>query len=1444
MDINLSEFLKEYCTDIPDSVRMGRIYKLTYSENLKDFSFFAEFQNIVPYCDVSAFNNAIAKALEIESVTLNPRYPQELFQLSCMEDLIQRLKREISVVNGFLNDAEITLNNPDININLKHGGLDMLQKCGFSRKLSQLIYNQFGLNFNVSLDGEVSVSSTEYDEIIEKATAELPDYSEQLIPEKSAEEKRAEAVESAIPTQSVDSGSADLKFDGEVAEIVTGKAIRGTPVAISEAVKNLGTKTVIVGDVFATESKELRSGKTVVTFSVTDYSGSLLVKTFVKSEDKDELDKLNGIKSGTALLITGKIDYDEYARDICILANSIIKVKRKKKTDNYPEKRVELHCHSNMSAMDAVTDPVKLITRAAEWGHQAMAITDHGCVQAFPDCMYNMPKNFKVIYGMEAYVVNDIDRQLILKQPDNRDFNDEIIIFDVETTGLGFTKDRLTSIAAVKLKNLQNVDTFETMVNPQMHIPEKITELTGITDESVANAPTEDEALRKFMEFCGDNPVLVAHNANFDTTMINEVCKRHNIEFKYNWLDTLIMAQAMLPEMGRHKLNNVAKALKLGSFEHHRADEDALILSKIYVELVNRLKSQRGFTNIGQINEIVDDIDVKKLKSYHQIILVRNQAGLKNLYRLVSISNLEYFYKKPLIPKSVLMKHREGLIFGSACEAGELFQAMMERKPQSRIEELAKFYDYLEIQPICNNEFMVRDGTASDEEELKAFNQYIIDMGEKLNIPVCATCDVHFIDPKDAIYRKIILASMGFKDIENQAMLYFRTTDEMMKEFAYLGEEKAKEVVITNTNAIADMVEVVRPIPKGTFTPTIEGAEDDLVRITHDKAYEIYGNPLPDLVEKRLDRELSSIIKHGFSVLYIIAQKLVWNSVENGYLVGSRGSVGSSFVASMAGISEVNPLPPHYICPNEKCKYSEFILDGKYGSGFDLPQKNCPKCGTDMLREGHDIPFETFLGFDGDKAPDIDLNFSGEYQFYAHRYTEKLFGKSNVFKAGTISAVADKTAFGYVKKYCEENGINLNNSEMTRLSIGCTGIKRTTGQHPGGMVVVPSDYEVYDFTPVQHPADSADSEVITTHFDFNSLHDTILKLDELGHVVPTLYKHLEDLTGLEIKNVPAYDEQVIKMCTDCTVLGVSEEEIYCKTGSLGIPEMGTNFTIGMLLDAKPSRFSDFLQISGLSHGTDVWLGNAKDLIENKTCTISEVIGTRDSIMTYLLYKNVEPKMAFQIMEWTRKGKATKQFTPEIIQMLREHNVPEWYIESCLKIKYMFPKAHAAAYVIAAMKLGWFKLYKPLEYYSTYFSVRGEDFDAELAIRGIGAVRERIVQLKELGNDRSKKESDLYDILLITNEMMSRGYEFLSINLFKSHAVDYLIEDGKLRIPFAAMSGVGDNAAKGLYEAAQAGGFISIEEFQQMSGASKTTIDMLKTIGAFGDLPESTQMSFF
>lgn len=1441
MKVNLEEFLKEFTSEIPESIKNGDIYKITYTQKMDSISMYAVFPSLLEYNEIIGFEKNLEVILKLDRFRLYPRYDEKLFSMVYYKTLIDMLRREMSVVNGFLDGADTSLSENKLTIKVNHGGLSILQTHNFQSELSKLIYNQFGLKIDVELIGEALVSSESYDKMIEQASADMPDYSSQLMPEKTNEDLKHEAAEAATPTQSIDISALNLDFNHESAEIIKGKAIRTNPISISDALKMLGEKVVVVGDIFMSEIKELRNERKAVTYCITDFGGSVVVKLFGVNKDIDEL-PLGKLKKGSTILVSGKIDFDQFAHDIVIKADSIIQVKRTPKMDNYPEKRVELHCHTNMSAMDAVTEASKLIDRANMWGHQAIAITDHGNVQAFPDAMYNTPKNFKIIYGCEAYVVNDLDRAKIINKADTRSVNDEIIVFDVETTGLNSARERLTEIGAVKLKNMQIIDSFNIMVNPEKPIPQKIVELTGITDAMVADAPKDDEAVKKFMEFCGENAVLAAHNARFDDSFIQAACNRHGIKFEYTLIDTLVLCQCMLPEMGRHKLNLVAKQLKLGKFDHHRASDDARMLAKIYIELVGRLIKEKKLTTLDELNTKSGSIDVKKLKSYHQIILARNQAGMKNLYKLVSYGYLKYFYKKPLIPKSVLEAHREGLIFGSACESGELFRAMVDGKSDAELEKLAKFYDYLEIQPIQNNAFMIREGTADNDNDLINYNKKIVELGDRLGIPVCATCDVHFLDPKDAIFRKILLASMGFKDAEFQPPLYLRTTEEMLKEFEYLGEEKAKEVVITNTNAIADQIEIVRAIPKGTFTPTIDGAEEELTRITNEKAREIYGDPLPEIVEKRLNRELSSIIKHGFSVLYIIAQKLVWNSVENGYLVGSRGSVGSSFVASMAGISEVNPLPPHYVCP--KCKHSEFILDGTYGSGYDMPAKDCPECGTDMIREGHDIPFETFLGFDGDKAPDIDLNFSGEYQFWAHRYTEELFGKDNVFKAGTISSVADKTAYGYAKKYLEENGLNMNPAEENRLAIGCTGIKRTTGQHPGGMVVVPSDYEVYDFTPVQHPADDANSEVITTHFDFNSLHDTILKLDELGHVVPTLYKHLEDMTGIKIKDVPGADPEVIKMCTSAEVLGVTPEEIYCPTGSLGIPEMGTGFTIQMLLDAKPTKFSDFLQISGLSHGTDVWLGNAKDLIDNGVCTISDVIGTRDSIMTYLLYKGVEPKQAFQIMEDTRKGKAPKTFTPERIQMLKDHNVPDWYIESCLKIKYMFPKAHAAAYVIAAIKLGWFKLYKPLEFYATYFTVRGEDFDAELAVQGKSAVRAKIEELKAKGNEKSKKEIDLYDILLIVNEMLSRGYEFLPVDLYKSHASKYLIEDGKIRIPFGAISGVGENAAKNIYDAAQSGDFISIEEFQLKSGASKTIIEVMKNMGALGSLPDSTQMSFF
>lgn len=1443
-EIRLGDFLSEYTNDIPEITKNGNIYKLTYSANLTEISFYVNFRDLIPYNDIISFEKHLEKILNLDKINLYCTYLPEMFTMNYYNDLISQLKRKLSVVNGFLDNADVKYADGLISIELKNGGYDLLVKSNFSGEFSKLIQEEFNLNIDVELTGEHNVNVAEHEKMMEEVRASIPQHQEQF----GNKPQISREISDPKPPKNTSADISSLEMPFEViidsAEIIMGRNIRNTPESIASATAELDRKVTIMADIFDVgEPRNTKSGKTIYSYFITDYTGSIQMKMFVDPK-KDEI-AVDKLKKGVTVIVSGSIEFDTFSKDITIRPFSIVSVKKKQKQDNAEKKRVELHLHTNMSAMDAVTDTATLIKRAHSWGHKAMAITDHGVVQAFPDAMNASAglDDFKVIYGCEAYVVNDINPVNIINKNDTRDVNDEIIIYDVETTGLNVEKERLTEIGAVKIKNMRIVDSFNIMVNPEKPIPQKIVELTGINDGMVANAPKEKEAVEQFLEFCGANPVMVAHNARFDNSFIDAVCRRHSISHEYSSIDSLVMCRAMLPELGKHKLDTVAKHLKLGKFEHHRACDDALMLAKIFIELMGRLIKNNSVEKLCDLNTKVNKIDVKKLKSYHQIILVKNSVGLKNLYKLISYSQLNYFYKKPLMPKSELLKHREGLIFGSACEAGELFRAIIDKHPQKEIEELAKFYDYLEIQPVMNNEFMLRNGTAETVEELENYNRKIVELGEKLNIPVCATCDVHFMDKEDSIFRKILMTGNGFKDAENQPPLYLRTTDEMLEEFKYLGEEKAYEVVVENTNMIADWIENdIRPIPKGTFTPDLPGAQEDLVRITNERAKSIYGDPLPEIVEKRLNRELESIIKHGFSVLYIIAQKLVWNSEEHGYLVGSRGSVGSSFVASMAGISEVNPLAPHYVCP--ECQYSEFITDGSIGSGFDLPQKNCPKCGTDMKRDGHDIPFETFLGFDGDKAPDIDLNFSGEYQGSAHRYTEELFGPKNVFKAGTISGVQSKTAFGYAKHYLEETGKTANPAEENRLSIGCTGVKRTTGQHPGGMVVVPSDYEVYDFTPIQHPAESDESDVVTTHFDFHSLHDTILKLDELGHVVPTLYKHLEDITGIKIKDVPTSDPQVIKMCTSAEVLGVTPEEIYCQTGSLGIPEMGTGFTIQMLIDAKPTKFSDFLQISGLSHGTDVWLGNAKDLIDQNICTISDVIGTRDSIMTYLLYKGVEPKMAFNIMEFTRKGKAPKFFTPEIIEMLKEHDVPQWYIDSCLKIKYMFPKAHAAAYVIAAIKLGWFKLYKPLEFYSTYFTTRGADFDIETVVSGINAVRNKIEQLKAMGNEKSAKEKDTYDLLLIINEMMSRGYDFLPVDIYKSHALKYLIEDGKIRIPFNAISGVGENAALKLYEAAQKKDYISIEELQEKSGASKTTIEALERMGALGSLPKTSQMTLF
>ena len=1207
-------------------------------------------------------------------------------------------------------------------------------------------------------------------------------------------------------------------------------------------------EVVIRGQIIDTDMRELRNGeKTIVKIVITDFTDTIAAKIFVKNEQRDEL--MEHLKKGNFIKIKGVTTMDKFDHEIGL---SFLAGMKKipdfttPRLDNSMEKRVELHCHTKMSDMDGVSDVKDIIKRAKAWGHKAIAITDHGAVQAFTDAYHSVSPedDFKVIYGVEAYLVDDLKE--IVTNSKNQSLDDSYVVFDLETTGFSPNTCKIIEIGAVKVENGVITERFSEFVNPQVPIPFKIEELTGIRDDMVMGAETIEEILPRFMEFC-EGCVMIAHNAEFDMSFIRKNCMDLDIPCNHTVGDTVAMARILLPALHRFKLDTVAKALKISLENHHRAVDDAECTAHIFVKFIEMLK-ERHIETLNDLNSLgATSVDtVKKLPTHHAIILAQNEVGRINLYRLVSESHLTYYAKRPRIPKSLYLKYKEGLCIGSACEAGELYQAILNGRPQEEIARLVNFYDYLEIQPLGNNMFMLESDKAPVEtiEELQEINRKICRLGEEFHKPVVATCDVHFLDPQDEVYRRIIMAGKGFKDSDDQAPLYLRTTEEMLAEFEYLGSEKAREVVITNPNKIAAMCERIEPVRPDKCPPVIENSDQMLRDICYNKAHEMYGEELPPIVQERLERELNSIISNGYAVMYIIAQKLVWKSNEDGYLVGSRGSVGSSFAATMSGITEVNPLRPHYYC--KKCHYSDFdskeVLAYAGRSGCDMPDKNCPVCGEPLTKDGFDIPFETFLGFKGNKEPDIDLNFSGDYQGKAHRYTEVIFGEGQTFRAGTIGTLADKTAFGYAKNYYEERGIAKRNCEIDRIVQGCVGIRRTTGQHPGGIIVLPVGEEIYSFTPVQHPANDMETDIITTHFDYHSIDHNLLKLDILGHDDPTMIRMLEDLTGIDAQQIPLDEPTVMSLFLNTSALGVEPEDLGgCPLGSLGIPEFGTDFVIQMLIDTKPQSFSDLIRISGLSHGTDVWLGNAQTLIEEGKATISTAICTRDDIMIYLIGMGLESELSFTIMESVRKGKGLKD---EWIEEMKAHDVPDWYIWSCQKIKYMFPKAHAAAYVMMAWRIAYCKVYYPLAYYAAYFSIRATAFNYELMCQGKEKLNYFIKDYEKRKDTLTKKEQDTVKDMRIVQEMYARGFTFLPLDVYTAKARYFQIIDGKLMPALNTIEGLGDKAAEAIEDAAKQGAFLSKDDFRQRTKVSKTVIDLMSDLGLLEGLPETNQLSLF
>lgn len=1425
----------------------------------------ADFPHIIKKVTLYSIESEIKKAYELNSVKILPHYPASLFNEAYIPELLSETEAVGIVARGFFTKYRYNLTESELTVEIPftENGVALLYDANTPIIMQAIVFSEFGINLKVNIvhtDDATFLASNNSLEIM------LEQFDKRMVDEIKNQKSRIDIsgggslvdanVAEILPRKTtlfdentfveVNAGVCKIgnaAFDISSPEFAYGEPFDICPISIS-SITSPQRNITIIGSVFGYSAELNRSGdKMNINFSVTDYTSSIEVKHFAELDEANEISKI--VKDGAIIALNGyakkeirrdKTEGTEYQ----FFFNKIAKVKKIPRMDNAPVKRVELHLHTNMSHMDALIPPDVAVKQAKAWGHPAVAITDHGTVQGYQEAMLASEKiGQKVIYGVEAYFVNNTSGAVYGSY--NNSFDAEAVVFDIETTGLSVQNCKITEIGAVKIKDGEVIDIFNTFVDPEIPIPAEIVELTSITDEMVAGAPKIKEALESFFAFIGGkNKLLIAHNANFDTGFIRYAAKECGMEFINPYLDTVALSRFLNPGLKKHKLDILAEYYQLGDFNHHRACDDAAMLAAIYLKMISSMREH----DIKSFEQLKRDMSANtnplSMKPYHQIILVKNKVGLKNLYKLISYGFLKYYKRHPRIPKTELENHRDGLIIGSACEAGELFSAILENKPDAEIEEIVNFYDYLEIQPISNNRFLIDEEKARDDEDLRNLNRRIVELGEKYNKPVVATCDAHFLNDDDELYRKILLAGQKFKDYDRSSHLYYRTTEEMLDEFSYLGEEKAYEVVVANTNLINDMIDDdIRPFPKGTFTPDMEGAEDDLTRICYERAKSMYGDPLPDIVAQRLDKELTSIIKNGFAVLYMIAQKLVWYSEKQGYLVGSRGSVGSSFVASMAGISEVNPLPPHYWCP--KCQYNDFSNPQKAGSGFDLPDKNCPVCNTKLNADGHNIPFETFLGFHGDKSPDIDLNFSGEVQGKVHKYTEELFGAENVFRAGTVGTLADKTAYGYVMKYLEEKGISLPRAEVNRIVSNCVGVKRSTGQHPGGIVVVPKQYEIYDFCPVQHPADDPNSDIITTHFTFEYLHDTLLKLDELGHDIPTKYKYLEKYSNTSVMDVAMNDKSVYELFASTKPLGVSPEDIGSNIGTFGLPEFGTKFVIGMVEEAKPKTFSDLLQISGLSHGTDVWLGNAQELIKDGTCDISRVIGCRDNIMNDLIAYGVEKSLSFKIMESVRKGKG---LTPEFEEAMRVANVPQWYMDSCKKIKYMFPKAHAAAYVMSAIRLGWYKVHKPLAFYCSMFTVAPGGFDAAIVMGGKNHVKNTIKEIEKMGKDATPKEQQSIPTLQLINEAMARGISFLPINIIKSEASAFVPEGNGIRMPFSALSGLGENAAANIVAARDEQPFFSVEDLQIRAKLSKSVIEVLRDNGVLDGLEETDQLSFF